>query len=203
MKKTRGNFAVMARLVGLVRPLLGVMAGAVAMGVAGFPCARSFLCWAAGRCWTSLALRRRWRWVTYLPACWCLRWRAACCTMQSRRATTLSPLSFWRLSATKCSPPCGGWPPPGWRGGTRASLSPSSRRTLKLAGKGCSTRTPFRRYALRPLCLRQWPCLSAGITRRWACWRWPLTLWWAWRCHLPQPGAAGPRARPSARASAP
>ena len=35
MKKTRGNFAVMARLVGLVRPLLGVMAGAVAMGVAG------------------------------------------------------------------------------------------------------------------------------------------------------------------------
>ena len=39
MKKTRGNFAVMARLVGLVRPLLGVMAGAVAMGVAGFLCA--------------------------------------------------------------------------------------------------------------------------------------------------------------------
>lgn len=39
MKKTRGNFAVMVRLVGLVRPLLGVMAGAVAMGVAGFLCA--------------------------------------------------------------------------------------------------------------------------------------------------------------------
>lgn len=39
MKKTRGNFAVMARLVGLVRPLLGVMLGAVAMGVVGFLCA--------------------------------------------------------------------------------------------------------------------------------------------------------------------
>lgn len=38
-QKTRGNFAVMARLVGLVRPLAPVMAGAVAMGVAGYLCA--------------------------------------------------------------------------------------------------------------------------------------------------------------------
>ena len=39
MKQTRGNLAVMARLVGLVRPLLGVMMVAIAMGVAGFLCA--------------------------------------------------------------------------------------------------------------------------------------------------------------------
>ena len=37
--KTRGNLTVMARLVGLVRPLLPVMVCAVAMGVAGFLCA--------------------------------------------------------------------------------------------------------------------------------------------------------------------
>ena len=37
--KTRGNFAVMARLVGMVRPLLPVMVCAVVMGVAGFLCA--------------------------------------------------------------------------------------------------------------------------------------------------------------------
>ena len=39
MKQTRGNLAVMARLVGLVRPLLGMMMVAIAMGVAGFLCA--------------------------------------------------------------------------------------------------------------------------------------------------------------------
>ena len=37
--KTRGNLAVMGRLVGMVRPLLPVMVCAVAMGVAGFLCA--------------------------------------------------------------------------------------------------------------------------------------------------------------------
>lgn len=38
-KQTRGNLAVMARLVGLVKPLAPVMVCAVAMGVAGFLCA--------------------------------------------------------------------------------------------------------------------------------------------------------------------
>ena len=46
--KTRGNLAVMGRLVGMVRPLLPVMVCAVAMAF----CAR-FLsrCWAATLCW--------------------------------------------------------------------------------------------------------------------------------------------------------
>ncbi len=39
IKQTRGNVAVMARLVGLVKPLAPVMLCAVAMGVAGFLCA--------------------------------------------------------------------------------------------------------------------------------------------------------------------
>lgn len=39
MNKTRGNFTVMMRLVGLIKPLLPVMICAVAMGIAGFLCA--------------------------------------------------------------------------------------------------------------------------------------------------------------------
>ena len=38
-KKTRGNLAVMGRLVGLVKPLTPVMVAAVLLGVAGFLCA--------------------------------------------------------------------------------------------------------------------------------------------------------------------
>ncbi len=38
-KKTRGNLAVMGRLVGLVKPLAPVMVAAVLLGVAGFLCA--------------------------------------------------------------------------------------------------------------------------------------------------------------------
>ena len=38
-KKTRGNLAVMGRLVGLVKPLAPVMLAAVLLGVAGFLCA--------------------------------------------------------------------------------------------------------------------------------------------------------------------
>ena len=38
-KRTRGNFAVMCRLVGLVKPLAPVMLAAVLLGVAGFLCA--------------------------------------------------------------------------------------------------------------------------------------------------------------------
>ena len=38
-KRTRGNFNVMYRLVGLVRPLTPVMVCAVLLGVAGFLCA--------------------------------------------------------------------------------------------------------------------------------------------------------------------
>ena len=38
-KKTRGNLAVMGRLVGLVKPLASVMLAAVLLGVAGFLCA--------------------------------------------------------------------------------------------------------------------------------------------------------------------
>ena len=38
-KKTRGNLAVMGRLVGLVKPLAPVMVAAVLLGVTGFLCA--------------------------------------------------------------------------------------------------------------------------------------------------------------------
>ena len=38
-KRTRGNFNVMYRLVGLIRPLTPVMVCAVLLGVAGFLCA--------------------------------------------------------------------------------------------------------------------------------------------------------------------
>ena len=38
-KKTRGNLAVMGRLVGLVKPLAPVMVAAVLLGVAGYLCA--------------------------------------------------------------------------------------------------------------------------------------------------------------------
>lgn len=191
MKKTRGNFAVMARLVGLVRPLLGVMAGAVAMGVAGFLCA-IFIPVLGG--WALLD-------VLGLEAPLALGDIFACVLVFALARGVLHyaeqacnhfiAFKLLALIRDKVFTALRRLAPPGWRGGTRASSSPSSRRTLSCWR--CSTRTPFLRYALRPLCLRQWPCLSAGITRRWACWRWPLTLWWAWRCHLPQPGAAGPR----------
>ena len=46
-QKTRSNFTVMGRLVGLVRPLAPVMAAAVALGVAGFLCAIFITVWGA------------------------------------------------------------------------------------------------------------------------------------------------------------
>ena len=53
-KRTRGNFNVMYRLVGLVRPLAPVMVCAVLLGVAGFLCAIFIRFWVCMRCWTSL-----------------------------------------------------------------------------------------------------------------------------------------------------
>ncbi len=52
-KKTRGNLAVMGRLVGLVKPLAPVMVAAVLLGVTGFLCAILSPCWAPTRCWTA------------------------------------------------------------------------------------------------------------------------------------------------------
>ena len=72
--KHRSPFAIAARLIVLVRPMLPIMLAAIVMGVIGHFCA------------------------TFITPC-C----AASCAMQSRLPTTLSLSSCWPSSGIRCS----------------------------------------------------------------------------------------------------
>ena len=110
MVKKRSGIVVMGRLVGLVKPLTGFMVLAVLMGLAGHLCASSITILGGYAVLELLGFE------TQVPI------------MESRAATILLPSSFWPLSETKYSGPCGGWLQPNWRGGTRETSSQSSHR---------------------------------------------------------------------------
>lgn len=59
--KKRSGFTVMARLIGLVRPLAGYMVLAIGMGLIGHLCASFITIFGGGPCSTCWALRRRFR----------------------------------------------------------------------------------------------------------------------------------------------
>ena len=85
--KRRSGFAVMARLIGLVRPLAGYMVLAIAMGLAGHLCAAFItdpgrLC-RAGRCWASQRASRSRRLFVCVLA---LRARCAACLRYAEQA---------------------------------------------------------------------------------------------------------------------
>ena len=70
----RSGLNVMARLIGLVRPMLGFMLLAIAMGLLGNLCAT---------------------FITVFGGYASLHWRGASCAMQSNPATISSPSSSW------------------------------------------------------------------------------------------------------------
>lgn len=94
--KKRSGFQIMARLIGLVRPLAGYMVLAVVMGLIGH-LAVSFITIFGGYAVAGLIgietpsrSRRCLCRSPYSRSC------AAYCVMRSSRATTSSPLSCWR-----------------------------------------------------------------------------------------------------------
>ena len=91
-KRTRGNFNVMYRLVGLVRPLAPVMVCAVLLGVAGFLCA------------------------IFIPV---LGVYALLDSLHFSVPVVLK--TCWRSSGTRSLACCASWPPPSWRAATRAT----------------------------------------------------------------------------------
>ena len=92
--KKRSGFAVMARLIGLVKPLSGYMSLAVLMGLVGHLCAAFITIF--GGYGVLAALRFE---VPFLSS----PFSGDFCGMRSRRATTLSHLNYWHFCATGCS----------------------------------------------------------------------------------------------------
>lgn len=156
MKQTRGNLAVMARLVGLVRPLLGVMMVAIAMGVAGFLCAILIPVLGGWALLATLGLA-----VPLAPgtifAC-VLAFALARGVLHYAEQACNHYIAFKLLALIrdKVFTALRRLAPAGWRGGIRASSSPFSQRILNCWR--CFMPTPSHRCASQPLYLPQWPC---------------------------------------------
>ena len=105
-KKTRGNLAVMGRLVGLVKPLTPVMVAAVLLGVAGFLCAIFITVLGAYALLDSI--------LPGMP----ISLGTVCLLLPSRAAIILSPLSCWPSSGIRSSARCASWPRLNWRAAT-------------------------------------------------------------------------------------
>ena len=120
-KRTRGNFNIMYRLVGLVRPLAPVMVCAVLLGVAGFLCAIFIPVLGVYALLDSLHFSVP---VVLKTACILLPILAVARGVlhtRSRAATILLRSSCWRSSGTRSLACCASWPPPSWRAATRAT----------------------------------------------------------------------------------
>ena len=101
--KHRSPFAIAARLIVLVRPMLPIMLAAIVMGVIGHFCA-TFITVFGGFALITAACPARWQaWARPLFASLSLPCCAACCATQSRPPTTISPSSCWPSSGIRCS----------------------------------------------------------------------------------------------------
>ena len=120
-KRTRGNFNVMYRLVGLVRPLAPVMVCAVLLGVAGFLCAIFIPVLGVYALLDSLHFSVP---VVLKTACILLPILAVARGVlhyAEQGCTILLRSSCWRSSGTRSLACCASWPPPSWRAATRAT----------------------------------------------------------------------------------
>ncbi len=99
----RSPFAIVGRLIVLVKPMLPVMLAAIVMGVAGHFCATFITIFGGFGILRALGLASPVGTVGTAFACilvfallrGVLRYCAAFCATQSRRPTTISPLSCW------------------------------------------------------------------------------------------------------------
>ncbi len=93
--KKRTGFQVMLSLIGLVKPLMGFMVLAIAMGLAGHLCA-AFLTVLGGY---GVAHVLGWQMEVSLPMLFGVMILLAVlrgfCVMGNRRATILLPLNYW------------------------------------------------------------------------------------------------------------
>ena len=94
--KKRSGFAVMARLIGLVKPLSGYMSLAVLMGLVGHLCAAFITIFGGYGVLAALRFEVPFTLTTVFIS-------GDFCGMRSRRATTLSHLNYWHFCATGCS----------------------------------------------------------------------------------------------------
>lgn len=119
----RSGFAVMARLVGLVRPLAGYMALAVTMGLAGHLCA-TFLTVFGG-----FGILQVLGFAGPLPLAGLFGAAAFMAVLravlrygeQACNHFILLPSNCWHCCGTGCSAPCAVWPPPSWKAGTKGT----------------------------------------------------------------------------------
>lgn len=93
--KKRNGFTVMARLIGLVRPLAGFMALAILMGLVGHLCATFITVFGGFAVLELLGMNTPLPLGRYSPVCWCSPCSGRGFAMGSRLATILLPLSCW------------------------------------------------------------------------------------------------------------
>lgn len=101
--KKRSGFAVMARLIGLVKPLSGYMSLAVLMGLVGHLCAAFITIFGGYGVLAALRFEVPFTLTTVLFPFLSSPFSGDFCGMRSRRATTLSHLNYWHFCATGCS----------------------------------------------------------------------------------------------------
>lgn len=101
--KKRSGFAVMARLIGLVKPLSGYMSLAVLMGLVGHLCAAFITIFGGYGVLAALRFEVPFTLTTVFISVLVFALLRDFCGMRSRRATTLSHLNYWHFCATGCS----------------------------------------------------------------------------------------------------
>ena len=144
----RGKVRVMLELVKLTRPLLGVLACAVVLGVAGFLAAIGITVLATSAlldlegqaCWVAAS-------VATVAAVACAL-HVDPCAMPSSCAITTWPSGCWHLCATRSLPPCVALPPPSSRARRKATSSPWSPPTLSCLRSSTHTPSHLRRLPL-------------------------------------------------------
>lgn len=113
--KRRSGFVIMARLIGLVKPLTGFMVLAITMGLIGNLCA-TFITILGG-----YAVLNVLGFETPLALGWIFATVLFFALVRSSPATTLSPSNCWPSSGTRCFRLCGSCARRSWRVGTGAT----------------------------------------------------------------------------------
>lgn len=120
-ERTRGNFNVMCRLVGLVKPLAPVMVCAVLLGVAGFLCAIFIPVLGVYALLDTLLAAAPIALGTVCILLPILAVARGVLHYAEQGATILLPSSCWPSSETRSLACCASWPPRSWKAATRAT----------------------------------------------------------------------------------
>ena len=198
--KKRSGFTVMARLIGLVKPLSGYMVLAILMGLVGHLCA-AFITIFGGFAvldllgfTTPVVLK-----TTFICVLLFALVRGVFRYAEQSRNHFIA-FKLLALIRERSSAHCAVSAPRSSRAATAATSSPSSRRTLSCSRSSTRTRSrpqPSRRFS-RSSCV----CSSGIITRCLAFWHSRLTSASAWSSRSSRPAARAIRGCDSARSRA-